>query len=76
MKRLKLALKRLFCKTDVSGSCEQQQDNSHGDLVLLVWMIEELRRREGGCTMNELIAEAKRNFKGLENIKHRSINYR
>ena len=76
MKRLKLALKRLFCKTDVSGSCEHPQDNSHGDLVPLIWMIEELRRREGGCTMNELVAEANRNFKGLENIKHRTINYR
>lgn len=62
-------------KTDVSGSCEQPQDNN-GDLVPLVWMIEKLRRREGGCTMNELVAEAKRNFKGLENIKHQSINYR
>jgi hypothetical protein len=75
MKRLKLALKRLFCKTDVSGSCEQSQSNN-GDLVPLIWMIEELRRREGGCTMNELIAEAKRNFKGIEQIKHRTINYR
>jgi hypothetical protein len=74
MKRLKLALKRLFCKTDVSGSCESPQDN--GDFVQLVWMIEELRRREGGCTMNELVAEAKRNFKGIEQIKHRTINYR
>lgn len=75
MKRLKLALKWLFCKTDVSGSCEQPQSNN-GDLVPLIWMIEELRRREGGCTMNELVAEAKRNFKGIEQIKHRTINYR
>jgi len=75
MKRLKLALKRLFCKTDVSGSCESPQDNN-GDLVPLIWMIEELRKREGGCTMNELVAEAKRNFKGIEQIKHRTINYR
>ena len=73
MKRLKLALKRLFCKTDVS--CEQPKDDN-GDLVPLVWMIEKLRRREGGCTMNELVAEAKRNFKGIEQIKHRTINYR
>jgi len=58
----------------VSGSCEQPQ--SKGDLVPLIWMIEELRRREGGCTMNELIAEAKRNFEGIEQIKHRTINYR
>ena len=64
-----------FCKTDVSGSCEQPQDNN-GDLVPLVWMIEELRRREGGCTMNELVTEVKRNFKGIEHIKHRTINYR
>jgi hypothetical protein len=41
MKRLKLALKRLFCKTDVSGSCEQPKSNN-GDLVPLIWMIEEL----------------------------------
>ena len=75
MKRLKLALKRLFCKADVSGSCEKPQDDN-GDLVPLVWMIEKLRRREGGCTMNELVAEAKRNFKGIEQIKHRTINYR
>lgn len=75
MKRLKLALKRLFCKTAVSGNCEQPQSNN-GDLVPLIWMIEELRRREGGCTMNELVAEAKRNFKGIEQIKHRTINYR
>jgi hypothetical protein len=75
MKRLKLALKRLFCKTDVSGSCEQPQSNN-GDLVPLIWMIEELRRRKGGCIMNELVAEAKRNFEGIEQIKHRTINYR
>jgi hypothetical protein len=75
MKRLKLALKRLFCKTDVSGSYEQPQSNN-GDLVPLIWMIDELRRREGGCTMNELVAEVKRNFKGVEQIKHRTINYR
>lgn len=74
MKRLKLKIKRLFCKTDVSGSCEQQQDNN-GDLVPLIWMIEKLRRREGGCTMNELVSEAKKNFKGIEQIKHRTINY-
>lgn len=60
--------------TDVSDTCEQSQDNS-GDLVPLVWMIEKLRRREGGCSMNEIIAEAKLNFKGIEQIKHRTINY-
>lgn len=42
MKRLKFALKRLFYKTDVSGNCEQPQDNSRGDLVPFVWMIEKL----------------------------------
>lgn len=57
----------------ISGSFEQRQDNN-GDL--LVWMIEKLRKREGGCTMNELVAEEKRNFKGIEQIKHRTINYR
>jgi hypothetical protein len=74
MKRLKLALKRLFCKTDVSGSCELPQ-SKNGDLVPLIWMIEDLRRKEGGCTMNELVEEAKRNFKGIEQIKHRTIKY-
>lgn len=59
----------------VTPVCEQPQDNSHGDLVPLVWMIEKLRRREGGCTMNELISEVKQNFKGIEHIKHRTINY-
>jgi hypothetical protein len=67
--------KQALRKTDVSGSCEQPQSNN-GDLVPLIWMIEELRRREGGCTMNELVAEAKQNFKGIEQIKHRTINYR
>jgi hypothetical protein len=76
-------IKRLFSKKEttkqcdihvVSGSCEQTQVNS-GDLVPLIWMIEKLRKREGGCTMSELIAEAKRNFKGIEDIKHKTINY-
>ena len=61
---------------DVSDSCEQPQDNSYGDLVQLVWMIEKLRKRDGGCSMNELILEVKRNFKGIDKIKHRTINYR
>ena len=74
--KAKFSRKPLLVIPDVSGSCEQPQDNSHGDLVPLVWMIEKLRRREGGCTMNELVAEAKRNFKGIEQIKHRTINYR
>lgn len=63
-------------KPTVSGSCEALSDKMHGDLVPLVWEIEKLRRKEGGCTMNELIAEVKKNFKGLENVKHRSVNYR
>ncbi len=50
---------------------QEQQDN--GDLVLLIWQIEKLRRREGGCTMNELISEAKKNFEGIEQIKIKKI---
>jgi hypothetical protein len=77
-------IKRLFSKEAttkqcdihvVSGSCESKPVDS-GDLVPLVWMIEKLRKRDGGCTMNELVAEAKRNFKGIEQIKHKTINYR
>jgi hypothetical protein len=52
---------------DMKQTEQQQQDN--GDLVSLIWMIEKLRRREGGCTMNELIAEAKKNFEGIEQLK-------
>ena len=74
--KAKFSRKPLLVIPDVSGSCEQPQDNSHGDLVPLVWMIEKIRKREGGCSMNELVAEAKRNFKGIEQIKHRTINYR
>jgi len=48
---------------------EAPEDNSHGDLVSLVWLIEKLRRREGGCIMNELIDEAKKHFSGLQYIK-------
>lgn len=66
----KFSRKPLLVIPDVSGSPEQPQDNN-GDLVPLVWMIEKLRRRDGGCTMNELVAEAKLNFKGIEQIKHR-----
>jgi len=73
--KAKFRRKPLLVIPYVSGSCEQPQDNN-GDLVPLVWMIEKLRRREGGCTMNELLEEAKRNFKGIEQIKHRTINYR
>jgi hypothetical protein len=50
---------------------EQQQGNE--DLVLLIWQIEKLRRREGGCTMNELISEAKKKFEGIEQIKTKKI---
>ena len=73
--KAKFSRKPLLVILDVSGSCESPQDNN-GDLVPLVWMIEKLRRREGGCTMNELLAEANRNFKGVEQIKHRTIDYR
>jgi hypothetical protein len=49
---------------------------NYGDFIPLVWMIENLRRREGGCTMNELCIEAKKNFSGIEQIKHRTVNYK
>jgi len=67
--------KPLIVIPDVGSNCESPQDNN-GDLVSLVWMIEKLRRRKDGCTMNELISEVKLNFNGIENIKHRTINYR
>jgi hypothetical protein len=54
----------------------EQPKAINGDLVPLIWMIEKLRKREGGCTMNELIKEVNSNFKGVEHIKHRSINYK
>lgn len=60
---------------DISSSCESPVDNTYGDLVPLIWMIEQLRQKEGCCIMNELVAEVKRNFKGIEQIKHRTINY-
>lgn len=44
--------------------------NNH-DLVPLIWMIEKMRRREEGCSMNELIAEAEKRFEGIGNIKMR-----
>lgn len=56
-------------KEMIENNCESPSDNSHGDLVQLVWLIEKLRRGENKCTMNVLIMEAKRNFNGLENIK-------
>jgi hypothetical protein len=56
--KAKFSRNPLLVIPDVSGSCEQPQDNN-GDL---------------GCTMNELVAEAKRNFQGIEQIKHRTIN--
>lgn len=73
--KAKFSRKPLLVIPDVSGSCESPQVDN-GDLVSLVWMIEKLRKREGGCTMNELVADVKRNFKGIEKIKHRTINYR
>ena len=73
--KAKFSRKPLLVIPDVSGSCEQPQSNN-GDLIPLIWMIDELRRRNEYCTMNELVAEAKRNFKGIEQIKHRTINYR
>lgn len=48
---------------------ESSSDNTHGDLVLLIYLIEKLRKREGGCIMNELVAEIRQNFTGLEYIK-------
>jgi hypothetical protein len=76
MKKLKSILNHFFAKKTINTNCEKLEDNSHGDLVPLVWMIEKLRRREEGCTMNELIAEANKNFKGLGSIKHKTINYK
>jgi len=73
--KAKFSIKPLLAIPDVSGSCEQPKDNN-GDLVPLVWMIEKLRKREGGCGMNELCSEIKRNFEGIEQIKHHTINYR
>jgi hypothetical protein len=52
----------------MSQTGEKKQDNN-GDLVPLIWLIEKLRRKEGGCTMNELIAEVKKNFEGVEQLK-------
>lgn len=54
---------------------EQPTDNSIGDMVPLVWLVEKLRKREKCCTMNELITAVKKDFKGLEHVKHRTINY-
>lgn len=73
--KAKLSRKTLLFIPYFSGICEQPEDNN-GDFVVLVWMIEKLRKREGGCTMNELVLEVKRNFKGIEGIKHRANNYR
>jgi len=52
----------------MSQTAEKKQDNN-GDLVPLIWLIEKLRRREGGCTMNELIVEVKKNFEGVQQLK-------
>ena len=49
---------------------------SPGDFVPLVWLIEKLRNKPNGCTMNELISEVRKDFDGLDKIKHRTINYK
>jgi len=77
MKKLMKRIRKAFAIRNVSGSSNSEspaQNNS--DFVPLVWEIEKLRKREGGCTMNELIANIKRDFKGIESIKHRTKNYR
>lgn len=61
----------VVCRDNPFNVNEAPEDNSHGDLVSLVWLIEKLRRREGGCIMNELIDEAKKHFSGLQYIKKR-----
>lgn len=76
MKRLILWVKSIFVKTNKTENNEQLKTTSHGDLVPLIWMIESLRRREGGCIMNELLSELNKNFKGLEHIKHRTFEYK
>jgi len=48
---------------------ENGLDLECGNFVNLVWLIEKLRRREGGCSVNELIIEAKKSFQGLSGIK-------
>lgn len=62
------------CRDNPFNVNEAPEDNSHGDLVLLIHLIEKLRRREGGCIMNELIDEAKKHFSGLQYIKEKPIN--
>lgn len=47
---------------------EQHQEDT-GDIISLIWMIEKLRKREEGCTMNQLLEEIKQEFKGIEHIK-------
>lgn len=61
----------VVCRDNPFNVNEAPEDNSHGDLVSLVWLIEKLRRREGGCSMNELISEAKKHFSGLQYIKEK-----
>lgn len=60
--------------SDDMSSDDETESKNKGDLVPLIWMIEKLRGKEDGCTMNELISELNINFKGLNNIKHRNIN--
>lgn len=59
------------CRDNPFNVNEAPEDNSHGDLVSLIHLIEKLRRREGGCIMNELIDEAKKHFSGLHYIKEK-----
>jgi len=56
-------------KIESGGMSESSGIELKGDFVRLVWLIEKLRRRDGGCTMNYLIFECKERFCGLEFIK-------
>lgn len=56
-------------KIESGGMSESSGIELKGDFVRLVWLIEKLRRRDGGCTMNDLIFECKERFCGLEFIK-------
>lgn len=48
-------------------------DLSCGNFVALVWFIEKMRSREGGCDMNDLIIETKKKFDGITGIKEKEI---
>ena len=76
MKKFWNKIQKVFAIHIVNGSSNQETPSqNNGDFVPLVWEIEKLRKREGGCTMNELIANIKRDFEGIESIKHRTKNY-